>query len=103
MRFRGWTGSYYIYGDGYKQDMFGVEYVQRIGEWHRVERVEAFIASDKNGAEVYEGDTVINEQILMGGKLYVKEHVAHYNGCATAEDGCYLVTRQIAAYTHLKK
>lgn len=27
----------------------------------------------------------------------------YINGCATAEDGCYLVTRQIAAYTHLKK
>lgn len=63
MRYRGWTGSYYIYGDGYKQDMFGVEYVQRIGDWQRVETVEEFIASDKNGAEVYEGDPVYYEKV----------------------------------------
>lgn len=81
-----------------------------IPEWNpnieieiKPDSVAQLVGYDKNGEEVYEGDTVINEQILMGGKLYVKEHVAHYNGCATAEDGCYLVTRQIAAYTHLKK
>lgn len=102
IKFRGVdTAGNYVYG-GINEAGNGI-IINNLPILVEPESVSQLVGYDRNGEEVYEGDTVINEQTLSGGEPYRKEHVAHYSGYATAEDGCYLVTRQIATYTRLKK
>lgn len=88
IKFRGYAPivNRFVYGDLW-QRRDGTCIFDEV--WYRVDpkTVAQLVGYDKNGKEVYVGDTV---RMVYNGLTY--DYKAHLSGFATTEDGCWIPT-----------
>lgn len=82
----------YIYGDLQHEGRLLLIIHDGYRETIQPDSVAQLVGYDKNGEEIYTGDTVAIEYKDEG---FYKQYKAHLEGFATAADGCYLAPKQL--------